>query len=111
MVLSQSLTVSGILPGKDQRTKPLCPNTMLHFGVTFSDSGMTATTQGNWYEYSELDGGASFGSTPSPTVTEARGNHLGNFFASYDRIEDHRYNKLGRLISQIRAYAGELAVL
>jgi hypothetical protein len=47
---------------------------MLHFGVTFSDSDMTATmhekVKGNWYEYSELDGGAW---TPSPTVTGARG--------------------------------------
>src|SRR5579864_3276498 len=52
------------ITAKHQRTKPLCPNPTLHFGVTFSNSGMTATMHekvtGNWYEYSELDGGASY---------------------------------------------------
>jgi len=52
------------ITAKHQRTKPLCTNPRWHFGVTFSNSGMTATMHekvtGNWYEYSELDGGASY---------------------------------------------------
>jgi len=56
---------------------------MLHFGVTFSDSDMTATmhekVKGNWYECSELDGGRM---DPVADRYRGKGFHLGNFFAS-----------------------------
>ena len=67
----------------------------MHFGVTFSNSGMTATMHekvtGNWYEYSELDGGASYRIDPVADRYRGEGLHLGNFFPSYDRIEDDGY--------------------
>lgn len=88
------------ITAKDQRTKPLGPNPLLHVGVTFSDSGLTATLHekinGKWYEYSEIDGCASYRIDPVAERYRGEGFHLGNFFPTYDWIEDDGYgNFLG----------------
>ena len=48
----------------DQSTKLPGPNPLKHLGVTFSESGLTATlwetVSGEWKEYTEIDGTASY---------------------------------------------------
>jgi len=84
------------IPGKDQCTKPLGPNPLLHVGVTFSDSGLTATLyekiNGKWYQYSEIDGRASYQVDPVAERYRGKGLHLGNLFPTYDWIEDDGYD-------------------
>ncbi len=48
------------IPGKDRQTKLPGPNPLPYLGVTYSDSGITATlhevVNGQWREYTEVDG-------------------------------------------------------
>lgn len=75
--------------GKDQRTKPLGPNPLEHVGVTYSASGQTATlwekTNGKWYEYTKIDGRASYSVNVSQQF-RGNGYHLGHFFHTYDWV-------------------------
>jgi len=52
------------IKGKDGKTKTKGPNPLSYVGVTFSDSGLTATlhesVNGQWREYAEVDGSASY---------------------------------------------------
>src|SRR2546422_6485525 len=52
------------IKGKDERVKALGPNPFEYVGVTFSESGITATfwelLNGVWKEYAEIDGRASY---------------------------------------------------
>jgi len=83
------------IPGKDRHTKLLGPNPLLYVGISFSESGLTATLHekidGKWYEYSEIDGGASYWIDPVAERYRGEGFHLGHFFPTYDWIEDDGY--------------------
>lgn len=52
------------ITGKDRKTKTLGPDPLHYLGVTYSDSGLTATlhnkVEGKWVEYTDVDGCASF---------------------------------------------------
>ena len=84
------------ITGKDKRTKPLGPNPLNYLGVTFSDSGLTATLhdkiEGEWIEYTAVDGCASYQTDGVASKYWGKGFHLGNFFPTYDWINDDGYD-------------------
>jgi hypothetical protein len=84
------------ITGKNGLTKPLGPDPLSHVGVTFSESGLTATLHekidGKWHEYAEIDGCASYRIDPVADRYRAKGFHLGNFFPIYDWIADDGYD-------------------
>jgi hypothetical protein len=84
------------ISGKNKLTKPLGPDPLRHVGVTFSDSGLTATlpekSDGKWLEYNEIDGSASYRIDPVPDRYRGKGFHLGRFYTTYDWIADDGYN-------------------
>ena len=84
-----------MIKGKDQKIKPSGSNPLHHVGVTFSESGITATLHekvgGKWRKYSEIDGRASYQVDPVPAQYRGRGFLLGNFFNTYDWVADNGY--------------------
>ena len=50
--------------GKNQLSKLKGPNPLSHLGVTFSETGLTSTlwetVNGEWKQYGEIDGSASY---------------------------------------------------
>ena len=84
------------ITGKNGLTKPLGPDPLSHVGVTFSESGLTATLHekidGKWYEYAEIDGCASYRIDPVADRYRGKGFHLGNFCPIYDWIADDGYD-------------------
>lgn len=83
------------IAGKNRLTKYLGPDPLLHVGVTFSESGLTATLHekgnGKWYEYGEIDGSASYRIDPVADQYKGKGFHLGNFYPTYDWVADDGY--------------------
>lgn len=83
------------IKAKDGKTKALGQNPLEHVGVTYSDSGLTATLweqkNGKWIEYTEIDGTASY-RVEVPQKYRGKGYHLGNFYHLYDWIADDGYN-------------------
>lgn len=75
--------------GKDQLTKPLGSNPFEYLGVTFSPDGQSGTLwekiNGNWVEYSEIDGSSSY-STNVADQYRGRGFHLGRWYPVYDWV-------------------------
>jgi hypothetical protein len=84
------------IAGKNRLTKPLGLNPLSYVGVTFSESGLTATlhekNDGTWAEYREIDDGASYRIDSVPQEYRGQGYNLGNFFPTYDWVEDDGYN-------------------
>lgn len=84
------------ITGKDRLTKPLGPNPLEHVGVTFSDSGLTATLHetrnGKWQEYAEIDGAASYRINEVAQKYRGKGFHLGNFYPTYDWVAEDGYD-------------------
>lgn len=84
------------IKGRDQRTKPRGPNPLVHLGVTFSDSGLTAMlwelVNGAWREYKEIGGSAAYRleSAVSPQL-RGRGFNLAQLFPEYDWVADDGY--------------------
>jgi hypothetical protein len=83
------------ITGKNRGTKALGSNPLLDVGVSFSGSGLTATlyekVDGKWCEYFEIDGCASYRVNPVPDRYRGEGFHLGNFYPTYDWVEDRGY--------------------
>lgn len=83
------------IKGKDGQTKDQGQNPLNYVGVTYSDSGLTATlwelTSGKWVEYSEIDGSSSY-RAQVPREYWGRGYNLGSFYSVYDWVADHGYN-------------------
>jgi hypothetical protein len=84
------------ITGKDRLTRPLGPNPLEHVGVTFSDSGLTATlhekNNGKWYDYADIDGSASYRINAVAEQYQGKGFNLSNFYHTYDWIEDDGYD-------------------
>lgn len=82
--------------GKDQRTKVQGPNPLSYVGVTFSDSGLTATLHENaigvWHEYSEIDGSASYQTGAVAPQYRGQGFNLAQWYPVYDWVADDGYN-------------------
>jgi hypothetical protein len=83
------------IKGKNSPPKALGPNPLEYVGVTFSDSGLTATlwekAKGQWVKYEEIDGSASY---RFHVAQQYRGNgyHLGHFYNTYDWVANNGYN-------------------
>jgi MTH538 TIR-like domain (DUF1863) len=90
--------INGI-KGRDQLTKPNGPNPLEYVGVTFSESGDTGTlwekTGGNWKEYAEIDGGASYRTGGVGQQYRGNGFNLGNWYRTYDWVTNDGYNSFG----------------
>ena len=84
-------------------TKPLGPNPLAHVGVTFSESGLTATLHqkwnGEWYEYTEIDGCASYRIDGVAAQYRGKGFHLGNFYPTYDWVADDGYDNFSSWVA------------
>jgi len=83
------------IKGKDGLTKSSGPNPFQYAGVTFSQSGETATlwelVGGKWVEYDKVDEGASYRFQVSQ---EYRGNgyNLGSWYSVYDWTANDGFN-------------------
>jgi hypothetical protein len=91
------------IKGIDQKTKALGKNPLEYVGVTFSESGITATLWeklGNeWHEYDEIDGGSSYRlGTPAPERLRGKGFNLGRFYPTYDWVTDDGYENFSSWI-------------
>ena len=75
------------IKGKDQLTKPQGPNPLEYVGVTFSQDGKTGTLwekiNGNWVEYTEIDGSASYAADVAQQY-RGQGFNLANWYPTYD---------------------------
>jgi hypothetical protein len=84
------------ITGKDRLTKSRGPDPLHYLGVTYSDSGLTATLhdkiEGNWIEYAGVDGSASYQTGGVASRYCGKGFHFGNFFPTYDWVADDGYN-------------------
>lgn len=80
---------------RNQQTKIKGPSSLEHAGVTFSDSGLTATLwekiNGKWVKYDKIDRSASYRVDVAQKY-RGKGYNLGNFFNVYDWVSDNGYN-------------------
>jgi hypothetical protein len=83
------------ITGKNGLTKRLGSNPLLYVGVTFSDSGLTATlhekSNEEWYEYTDIDGSGSYRTEGVQEKYRGKGFNLGNFYPTYDWVADDGY--------------------
>lgn len=83
------------IKGKDGKTKTKGPNPLSYVGVTFSDSGLTATlhesVNGQWREYAEVDGSASYQTGGVPQQYRGEGFNLGRWYRVYGWVTDNGY--------------------
>jgi hypothetical protein len=83
--------------GRDQGTKVLGPNPLAYLGVTFSETGLTATLHeknaaGTWQEYAEIDGSASYQTGGVAEQYRGKGFNLSQWCSIYDWVADDGYN-------------------
>lgn len=89
--------------GKDQGTKPKGPNPLENVGVTYSESGETATlwerTNGVWKEYAEIDDSASYRTGGVPQQYRGKGFNLAGWYPAHDWVTDDGYSNFGSWIA------------
>ncbi|MBW0298735.1 hypothetical protein B4P00_21435 [Shewanella xiamenensis] len=87
---------------KNQRTKIKGANPLEYVGVSFSDSGLTATlwekVNGQWEKYSAIDGSASYRTAVAKKFW-GQGYNLSHFYKTYDWVADDGYNKFSGWVS------------
>jgi len=90
------------IKGKDQRTKIHGPNPLEYVGVKFSASGDTGTlveyVNGNWKDYSEIDGSASYRTGGIAQQYWGKGFKLSNWYTNYDWVSGDGFNNFGAWI-------------
>jgi hypothetical protein len=83
------------IKGRDQLTKMKGPNPLEYVGVSFSDTGDTGTLweqfDGQWKEYSEIDGNSSYRTGGLAEEYRDKGFNLSNWYPSYDWVIDDGY--------------------
>jgi hypothetical protein len=81
--------------GRDQLKKPRGINPLAQLGVAYSDSGLTATlwevVDGEWREYAEIDGSASYQVSAVGTQYRGRWFNLAQWYPEYDWTDDNGY--------------------
>lgn len=86
---------------KNKNTKIKGNNPLEYVGVTFSDSGLTATlwekVGGKWIKYDKIDGSASY---RVEVAQKYRGNgyNLSNFYSTHDWVSDDGYNNFSNWV-------------
>jgi hypothetical protein len=82
--------------GKDQATKSKGLNPLSYVGVTFSESGLTATlwekVNGDWKQYSEIDGSASYQTGGVAQQYRNQGFNFAQWYPEYDWVANDGYN-------------------
>jgi|SRR5665213_195708 len=83
------------ITGKDQQTKPSGPNPLAYLGVSFSATGQTGTlheiVDGQWKEYSEIDGSATYQTTGLDSQYWGKGFNFSRWYRTYDWVNDDGY--------------------
>jgi len=91
------------ITGRNRMTKPLGPNPLAHVGVTFSESGLMTTLHqkwnGEWYQYTEIDGCASYRIDGVAEQYRGKGFHLGNFYPTRDWVADDGYDNFSSWVA------------
>ncbi|MHB9146314.1 MAG: TIR domain-containing protein [Symbiobacteriia bacterium] len=84
------------IKGRDQTTKPKGSNPLQYVGVTFSENGDTGTlwelVDGQWKQYLEIDGSASYRTGGVAEKFRGKGFNLANWYSEYDWVADDGYN-------------------
>ena len=90
------------IKGRDQSTKIKGPNPLEYVGVTFSESGDTGTlwekVNGQWKEYAEIDGSASYRTGGVGQQYRDQGFNLGQWYRRYDWVADDGFNNFSTWI-------------
>lgn len=89
------------IKSKAGQTKNKGPNPLDYVGVTFSDSGLTATlwesVNGRWIEYEKIDGSSSYRVEVGPQH-RGKGFNLSNFYKTYDWVADDGFNNFSNWV-------------
>jgi hypothetical protein len=90
------------IAGKDSRTKGFGPNPLSYLGITFSDSGLTATIyeliNEEWLLYTEVDGRASWRLAQPRNRYRGQGFQLTDLFPTYDWVADKGYDNFSEWV-------------
>jgi hypothetical protein len=90
------------IQSKDRTTKPLGANPLEYLGITYSASGITATlheiVSGQWQEYTEVDGAASYQVGAVPQQYRGQGYNFGRFYPVYDWVTGNGYNNFANWV-------------
>jgi hypothetical protein len=88
--------------GKDRLTKYSGENPLDFVGVTYSDSGKTATLwekiNGNWVKYTAIDGSASYQVNVAQQF-KGKGFNLSHWYPVYDWVQNDGYNNFSGWIN------------
>ena len=94
--------INGI-KGKDKRIKLSGPNPLEFVGVTFSDTGLTATlwekVKGEWQEYYEIGGYSSYRINAVAQQYRGKGFNLSNFYSTYDWATNDGYTNFSTWVA------------
>lgn len=89
--------------GKGQDIKPNGSNPLTYLGLSFSESGLTATllewVNGGWSKYIEVDGRASYQLDGAAPQYRGKAFTLDRLFPVYDWVTDDGYSNFGRWIA------------
>jgi hypothetical protein len=90
------------IKGKDGRIKPKGMNPLASVGVTYSDTGLTATlyenVNGRWQEYAEVDGSSSYQTGGVSQPYRGKGFNLGQWYPVYDWVDDVGYDNFSEWV-------------
>ncbi|WP_296892359.1 TIR domain-containing protein [Thiobacillus sp.] len=92
------------IKSKDGTTRVNGPSPLEYVGVSFSDSGLTATLwekkNNKWIEYDKIDGLASYRTEVAvPQQYRGQGYNLGRFYTVYDWIADNGFNTFAKWVT------------
>jgi hypothetical protein len=90
------------IKGRDQQTKPQGLNPFHFVGVSYSESGLTVTLwakiNGEWREYSEIDGRASYQINGVGPQYRGKGFNLGQWYPEYDWVGNDGYHNFSNWV-------------
>ena len=90
------------IKGRDQQSKGKGENPLQFVGVTYSESGATGTlweqTNGQWYQYGEIDGSASWQTGGVEPQFRNKGFNLAQWYREYDWVADDGYTNFASWI-------------
>jgi hypothetical protein len=90
--------------GRNKLTKPLGPNPLAYLGVTYSETGDTATlwenVSGRWIEYTAMNGSATYRTGGVAEQYRGKGFNLAKWYAEFDWIANDGYNNFAKWIEK-----------